>query len=118
MNPAENEPCDGLTHFSRFPNSVPAEQFRMNWFAYISLIMLSASVLGNALAFHRAARNWAHILSAELAVVVPDVPDPIFAGLVFSTRTIQHTLVPPGVFFWFWFGLLSTAGGLVEGGIY
>lgn len=86
----------------------------MNWFAYISLIVLSALVLANGLAFNRAAKEWAENLSEALGIVPSN---PTFPGLVFLPGKIQDALVPPCGAAWFWLGFLSTIGSLVGGWI-
>lgn len=84
----------------------------MNWFAYISLVVLSAFAFANALAFHRAAKAWAGNLSDALGVTPSN---PTFPGLVFLPGRIQDALVPPCVAVWFWIGFVSVTGSLIAG---
>jgi len=84
----------------------------MNWFAYISLVVLSAFSFANALAFHRAAKAWAKNLSEMLGIAPTN---PTFPGLKFFPGKIQDALVPPCVAVWFWIGFVSVMGSLVAG---
>jgi hypothetical protein len=86
----------------------------MNWFTYISLIVLSAFLFANALAFHRAAKEWAKDLSAALGKTSLDPAD---SALVFPAGEIQDVLVPPCVAVWFYLGFLSMIGSLIAGWI-
>jgi hypothetical protein len=85
-------------------SSSVSDRSRMNWFAYISLVILSAFSLANALAFHRAAKEWAENLSDALGIVPSN---PTFPGLIFLPGKIQDALVPPCVAVWFWVGFIS-----------
>jgi hypothetical protein len=86
----------------------------MNWFAFLSLITLSAFLLANALAFERAAKEWAKNLSESLKNTPPD---PTYPKLEFPAIKIQDALDPPCVNVWLWLGLLSVVGSLIAGEI-
>ncbi len=87
----------------------------MTWYTYACLLTLSSLLLGSALAFHRAARTWAMRISSAFTALNALTSDARLPGTDISPNEIQHSLIPPGVFLWFWIGLLSTTGILATG---